>query len=113
VAHQPSPMTTGTPAYAIALAKRASERGKVAIYAGAGISVAQLTGIPLGAGVAQTIHATLRTAFPQLEEVDPADLIAVADAYYLDAGRLTGPIGVGGGRRNVSLDNNLCSGRKV
>lgn len=73
-------MTDGTPPYAIALAKRASTRGKVAIYAGAGISVAQPTGIPLGAGVARTIHATLRTAFPSLNDVEPEDLIAVADA---------------------------------
>jgi hypothetical protein len=86
VPHQPSPMAGGVPAYAIGLAERARSHGRVAIYAGAGISVSQPTGLPTGASLAQVIHATLRTAFPSLDGVDPADLTAVADAVASLAG---------------------------
>lgn len=79
-------MTSGVPAYAIALAERARSRGRVAIYAGAGISVSQPTGLPTGASLAQVIHAILRTAFSSLEGVEAADLTAVADAVASLAG---------------------------
>lgn len=80
VQHQPSPMINGVPPYAVALAERANARGRVAIYAGAGISLAQPTGLPTGAALAQTIYARLQTAFPALNDVDSSDLTAVADA---------------------------------
>lgn len=73
-------MTTGVPPYAIALAERAMARGRVAIYAGAGISVAQPTGLPNGSTLAQTIYSKLVTAFPSLNGVDQSDLVAVADS---------------------------------
>lgn len=73
-------MTNGVPPYAIALAERALDRGRVVVYAGAGISVAQPTDLPNGGALAQTIYAKLITAFPSLNGVDQDDLVAVADA---------------------------------
>lgn len=73
-------MTNGVPPYAIALAERALSRGRVAIYAGAGISVAQPTGLPNGSSLAQAIYLKLVTAFPSLNGVDQGDLVAIADS---------------------------------
>lgn len=67
----------------MALAARATSRDRIAIYAGAGASAAQPTGLPLGAALARVIHAQLLTAFPSLDGVDPDDLIAVADSVAL------------------------------
>ncbi len=78
--HVPAPMTNGVPPYAIALAERAMARGRVAIYAGAGISMEQPTGLPNGRALARTIYAKLITAFPSLNGADPSDLIALADS---------------------------------
>jgi len=78
--HVPVPMTNGVPPYAVALAERAMARGRVAVYAGAGISMAQPTGLPNGTTLAQTIYSKLVTAFPSLNGIDQSNLVAVADA---------------------------------
>lgn len=78
--HHPSPIASGAPPYAVALAGRALTAGKIVIYAGAGISLSPPTGLPAGATLAAAIHARLKTAFPILKDVDSSDLVAVADA---------------------------------
>ena len=78
--HHPSPILTGTPPYAISLAERASAGGKVVVYLGAGVSLAQPTGLPTGPALATAIHARLKVAFHVLDAVNPTDLVAVADA---------------------------------
>lgn len=79
-------MNAGLPAYAIQLAERARTGGHVAVYAGAGVSIAQPTGLPSGGELAAGIYAKLRTAFKCLDEIDPTDLVAVADAVAAEAG---------------------------
>lgn len=54
--------------------------GKLVIYAGAGISLAQPTSLPTGAQLASAIHLQLKAAFHVLEAVEASDLLAVADA---------------------------------
>lgn len=54
--------------------------GKLVIYAGAGISLADPTNLPTGASLASAIHARLSPAFRVLASVDSRDLVAVADA---------------------------------
>ncbi|TAP44627.1 SIR2 family protein [Arthrobacter sp. S39] len=78
--HSPSPVTANVPPYAVALAAKAMSSGKIVIYAGAGISLSQPTNLPTGAVLAQIIHTRLKVAFPVLEDIDPRDLVAVADA---------------------------------
>lgn len=78
--HCPSPVSTSIPPYAVELANRAVSAGKIVIYAGAGLSLAQPTSLPTGAALAAAIHRQLKNAFPVLTTVDPWDLVAVADA---------------------------------
>lgn len=86
MAHQPTSIDAGLPPYAVALAQRARAGGLV-VYAGAGLSLAEPAGLPLGAQVAQQIHARLKDAFPVLNGVDTGDLVAIADAVAaLDGG---------------------------
>lgn len=80
VQHQPSPMTADLPLYAVALAQRATNQGRVVIYAGAGISLASPTRLPNGAELAGAIWARLRPMFSALDGVDRGNLLAVADA---------------------------------
>lgn len=54
--------------------------GKLVIYVGAGISLSAPTNLPTGRDLARGIHTRLRDAFPDLESVNPDDLLAVADA---------------------------------
>ena len=54
--------------------------GKLVIYTGAGISLSTPTNLPTGATLATAIHSQLKSAFTALEEVEPRDLVAVADA---------------------------------
>lgn len=79
MAHQPGAIDAGLPPYAIALARRARS-GRLVIYAGAGLSLAEPAGLPTGAQVAEQVHARLRDAFPDLDCVDQGDLVAIADA---------------------------------
>lgn len=78
--HSPSAISDGVPPYALALAERARSGGAVVVYAGAGISLAQPTGLPTGRALASTIYAELVPAFHALSTVNPADLVAIADA---------------------------------
>ena len=64
----------------MSLAERARGGGKVVVYAGAGISLAQPTGLPTGRALAIAIYTQLEAAFHVLSAVNPADLVAVADA---------------------------------
>lgn len=50
------------------------------VYLGAGVSLAQPTGLPTGPALATAIHARLKVAFHVLDAVNPTDLVAVADA---------------------------------
>lgn len=77
--HCPSPLSAGVEPYAVALAARALSAGKLVLYVGAGISMAPPTSLPAGATLAATIHARLKSAFPQLENVAEDDLVAIAD----------------------------------
>ena len=76
----PSSVTVNVPPYAVALATQALSAGKIVFYAGAGISLSQPTNLPTGPYLAKAIHTRLKAAFPVLEDVDPWDLVAVADA---------------------------------
>lgn len=78
--HCPSRISASVPPYAVALAGRTVSAGKLVIYAGAGISLSQPTGLPTGATLAAAIHMQLKSAFPILATVDSWDLVAVADA---------------------------------
>jgi hypothetical protein len=78
--HYPSSVATTVPPHAVALAGRSISAGKIVIYAGAGISLAQPTNLPTGAVLAKAIHARLRPTFAALENTDSSDLVAVADA---------------------------------
>lgn len=77
--HHPAAISSDLPAYAVAIAQRA-RTGRVTIYAGAGLSLAEPAGLPTGAAVAEKIHARLKDAFPALNGVDRRDLVAIADA---------------------------------
>ncbi len=79
VLHQPEPIDAGVPAYAVALAEL-GRAGRLVIYGGAGISLAEPAGLPTGAAVAKGIYDRLRDAFPAIAGVNEHDLVAVADA---------------------------------
>lgn len=78
--HRPSPTSDNVQPHAVALAARIVSSRKVVIYAGAGISRAQPTNLPVGESLAATLHRRLKSAFPVLEDVEPGDLLAIADA---------------------------------
>lgn len=78
--HCPSPTSNNVQPHAVALAARIVSSRKVVIYAGAGISRAQPTNLPMGANLAATLHRQLKIAFPVLDNVEPQDLLAIADA---------------------------------
>ncbi|PRZ34819.1 SIR2-like protein [Antricoccus suffuscus] len=78
--HCPSPISTGVPPYAVALANRADLASKLVIYAGAGISLSQPTNLPTGAELAARIHMQLKGVFPVIVPIESRDLVAVADA---------------------------------
>jgi hypothetical protein len=77
--YKPKRIADGIPPYAVALAE-IGRAGRLAIYAGAGLSLAEPAGLPTGPMVAKRLYERLQGAFPQIEDVDPEDLTAVADA---------------------------------
>lgn len=87
----PAPMNSGQPPYAVGLAEVA-RKGRLAIYTGAGLSRALPSEIPDGAEVSRRCHQRLSDALGGvvLDDVDPSDLTAVADAMSaLDNGTET------------------------
>ncbi len=77
--HQPAAIDAELPPYAISLAER-GRSGALAIYAGAGISFSEPTGLPAGDKLAMQVHARLVGPFPILKEVAATNLVAIADA---------------------------------
>ena len=85
VIHQPRPISEGLPPYAIALAEH-GRNGRMVVYAGAGMSRAEPTALPLGEEVARSLYDRLRGPFPQIAGCDPGDLTSVADAVTAQPG---------------------------
>jgi hypothetical protein len=83
--HQPGKIANGTAPYAAALISHALA-GSVAIYAGAGLSVADPTHLPSGAEVARDLVEALRAQSPALADIKDPDLLAVADVVELQSG---------------------------
>ena len=54
-------------------------RSRLAIYAGAGVSVRDPTGLPTGAELAAQLRSLFASEIPELTECDESDLLAVAD----------------------------------
>lgn len=82
--HQPQPIADGVPPYAIALAERGRD-GRLVVYAGAGMSMDEPTGLPAGADLARILYQRLKDAFPGVG-CDPANLTSVADAIAAEDG---------------------------
>ena len=79
--YQPQSMDKGQPAFAIELADVARHNRPLAIYAGAGVSQASPTDIPVGAEIAQRCHARIIELLRDVLDCDdPSNLTLVADA---------------------------------
>lgn len=85
MSHNPRPVADGVPPYAVELAERGRD-GRLVVYAGAGLSMAEPTGLPAGSKVAASLHGRLKGPFPGIDACDPTDLTAVADAVAAQAG---------------------------
>lgn len=83
--YRPKPLKREIPAGTIALARSGRNR-PLAIYAGAGISFTEPTGLPSGSSLATSIYGRLVGSFPALAGVEPSDLLAVADVVAAQPG---------------------------
>ena len=75
---QRAPVGRELPHTAITLADSAT-RNRLTIYAGAGVSVGEPTGLPSGAEIAARLHSRFVAEIPALTECDEHDLLAVAN----------------------------------
>lgn len=86
--YQPRRLMDGQSPHAVALAALA-RNGRLAIYAGAGLSRAQPTELPSGAEVARRTYTRLATLFPSMPACAENDLTSVADSVASVAGGLS------------------------
>ncbi len=77
--YRPQAIADGAPAHVVTLVEAARSEG-LAIYAGAGLSMADPTALPSGAGVATEVHGRLLNAVSSLPDCDEENLVSVADA---------------------------------
>ena len=75
---QRAPLGRDLPDTAVTLADSAA-RNRLAIYAGAGVSVGDPTGLPTGAELAVLLRSRFGDEIPALTECNESDLLAVAD----------------------------------
>ena len=79
VAYQPAPIGEEIPPSAVALAEQGLE-SRLVVYAGAGLSTAEPTGLPSGPKVAERLYDRLSPMFPSIRACPQNDLTAIADA---------------------------------
>jgi len=79
VTYRPKQLSRELPAHVVALASL-GQLGRIAIYAGAGISLGEPTGLPNGKDLARAIHRRLLGSFPVLQACADDDILAIADA---------------------------------
>ena len=78
-------LSEGVPPYSVSLAEH-GRSGRLAIYAGAGMSRDEPTALPSGSDVAAAAHHQLNSLFDDMPASNKMDLTSVADAAELLAG---------------------------
>lgn len=81
----PARITSELQMPAVALVERGVS-GRLVVYAGAGISLAEPSGLPTGAEVARRMHGRLLRPYPELASCPDDDLVAVADVVSAKEG---------------------------